>query len=87
MFGKDSAVVKEGRIASTQTLSGTGALRVGFEFIANHVPGDAYVSNPSWGNHHPIIRRCGLNLLEYTYYDPKTRGFNFKGMIQDLKKA
>ncbi len=49
MFGANTACVKEGRTVTCQTLSGTGALRVGFEFIQAHFPCTIYVSNPSWG--------------------------------------
>lgn len=38
LFGADSAAVKEGRIASSQALSGTGALRVAADFIKHFVP-------------------------------------------------
>lgn len=77
IFGKDNKATKEGRIVSSQTLSGTGALRVGFEFIKTHTPNTILVSNPTWGNHHAIINNSGLQYKEYPYYDPKTRGFNF----------
>ena len=49
MFGANTPCVKEGRVVTCQTLSGTGALRVGFEFIQAHFPTTIYVSNPSWG--------------------------------------
>jgi len=34
---------------TSQAISGTGALRVAFEFLAKFLPGDVYVSNPTWG--------------------------------------
>lgn len=33
VFGEDSEAVKSGRIVTVQALSGTGSLRVGFEFL------------------------------------------------------
>jgi aspartate/tyrosine/aromatic aminotransferase len=33
IFGQDSIAIKEDRVVSSQTISGTGALRVAFEFI------------------------------------------------------
>jgi aspartate/tyrosine/aromatic aminotransferase len=65
------------QIVSAQTISGTGALRVGFEFIATHCPTQIYVCKPTWGNHHQIITNSGLKFTEYNYYDAKTRGFDF----------
>lgn len=51
------------------------------------MPGDVYISNPSWANHQAIINNVGLPLYQYTYYDPRTKGLNFDGMISDLRKA
>ena len=50
LFGAENPAVKEGRIVTIQTLSGTGSLRVGFEFLSTYTPGDVYVSKPTWGN-------------------------------------
>jgi hypothetical protein len=39
-------------VATLQSLSGTGSLRVGSDFLAKFLPGTtAYLSNPTWGNH------------------------------------
>ncbi len=63
IFGSDSPLVKEERIAVVQTLSGTGALRVAAEFISMYSPGAlVYISDPSWGNHHTIFRKAGLQV-------------------------
>jgi aspartate/tyrosine/aromatic aminotransferase len=47
--------LKEERVASVQTLSGTGSLRVGFEFLGVYIPRTVYISNPTWLNHKAII--------------------------------
>jgi len=60
IFGEDSQAVKDGRIVTAQALSGTGALRIGFEFLHEWIPSKVLVSNPTWANHHNIIRRSGL---------------------------
>lgn len=63
LFSGVASAVKEGRIAVVQSLSGTGALRVAGEFIAKYNPGTTvYISDPSWGNHHTIFQRCGLQV-------------------------
>jgi aspartate/tyrosine/aromatic aminotransferase len=87
IFGAENPLVKAGKIVTVQTLSGTGSLRVGFEFVKNYIPGDVYVSKPTWGNHHAIIEKAGLKWIEYPYYDDKTRGLNFNGMYDCLKGA
>lgn len=45
---------------------------------------DVYLPKPSWGNHTPIFRDAGTQLKAYTYYDPKTCGFDFKGALDDI---
>ena len=63
-------------IASAQTLSGTGALRVGGEFLTRFFEGAGgktiYLPTPTWGNHIPIFRDAGLTVAQYRYFDKKT---------------
>lgn len=88
-YGKDSAPVKENRIAITQSISGTGALRIGGAFLQRHYPEakTIYLPTPSWGNHTPIFRDSGLEVKQYRYYDKNTVGLDLKGMIEDIKAA
>ena len=55
LFGWDHKDVTSGRVASCQTLSGTGALRVIAEFLKQHRPAPIYVSTPTWGNHNSVF--------------------------------
>ncbi|XP_074644629.1 aspartate aminotransferase, mitochondrial-like [Tubulanus polymorphus] len=86
-FGEDSAPLKEGRNVTTQTLSGTGALRVGAAFFQKFCTDskDFYIPNPSWGNHRAVFTHAGLGVKQYRYYDPKTIGFDFNGAMEDFK--
>ena len=86
VFGADSAAVKEGRIITVQTLGGTGGLRVGGDFLRRTAP-DAtlWISDPSWENHRAVFENAGFKVNTYPYYDAKTRGVNFDGMITALK--
>ena len=65
-------------------MSGTGALRIGFEFVNKYLHAQVYVSNPTWVTHHGIIRNAGLDFVEYPYYDPKTQGLDITGMLNCL---
>lgn len=48
-YGADSSAIKEGRIAVTQSISGTGALRIGGEFLARFYENKTiYVPTPTW---------------------------------------
>ena len=88
-YGEDCAALKEGRIAGVQTLSGTGACRVAGEFYARFLPkGTAvYVSDPTWGNHIPIMELAGLEVRKYRYLDRKTNGLDYEAFLEDVDAA
>ena len=87
-FGADSAAVREDRIATVQSLSGTGALRVGAEFLQTHFTGTkVYISTPTWGNHFKIFGNAGLTTEKYRYWDGAKRGLDLAGMLEDLGNA
>lgn len=74
-------------MAICQSISGTGALRIGTEFLSRFFPNAAkeiYLPAPTWGNHVPIAVDSGLTVKTYRYFDPKTNGLDFAGMKEDL---
>lgn len=85
----NASPLKDHRIASIQSLSGTGALRLGMAFIQRFYPHSrrVYIPNPTWGNHKAIIQHAGLEFQEYTYYDPNTKGLNFEDFIGEIDSA
>lgn len=85
-LGDDSEIVKNGLNATVQGISGTGSLRIGGAFLNAFFPSNktVYLPTPSWGNHTPIFKHSGLEVKSYTYYDPKTCGFDFKGALDDI---
>ena len=74
------------QIAVTQSISGTGALRIGGAFLARFYPYTKaiYLPTPSWGNHTPIFRDSGLEVRNYRFFDKKTVGLDFAGLKEDL---
>ncbi|KAI9208588.1 aspartate aminotransferase [Polychytrium aggregatum] len=94
-YGADSAPLKNGQasepnlIVTSQSLSGTGALRIGGEFLNRFYKGAGgktiYLPTPSWGNHGNIFRDAGLEVKQYRYYDKATKGLDFDGLVEDLK--
>ncbi len=86
LLGKDSTLAAEGRVLTTQALGGTGALKVGADFLRSILP-DAKVaiSDPSWENHRALFERAGFEVVTYPYYDAATRGLNFEGMLEGLR--
>ena len=86
VFGADSPAVKEGRIITVQTLGGTGGLRVGGDFLRRTATeATLWISDPSWENHRAVFENAGFKVDTYAYYDAKTRGVNFDGMLAALK--
>jgi len=88
-YGKDSKPLKENRIAALQSLSGTGACRLATAYFKRFLPeGTAvFIPKPTWPNHKNIIEHSGLKWKEYRYYDSKTKGVDFKGLLEDLEAA
>jgi aspartate aminotransferase len=87
-FGEDSPIIKAKRNATVQSVSGTGALRIGSEFLSKWYPNSkvVYQPSPTWGNHVPIFKFAGVDVKNYRYYDKGTCGFDEKGCLEDLAK-
>ena len=86
LFGADSPLIKDGRVVTAECLGGTGALRVGGDFVRRIEPNvPAAISNPSWENHRGVFEAAGYEVLEYAYFDSKTRGVDFAGMVKSLE--
>ncbi|OZI71807.1 aromatic amino acid transaminase [Bordetella genomosp. 12] len=84
-FGADAAVLRQGRVATIQTLGGSGALRIGADFLkASHPASGAWVSDPTWENHYGLLGGCGIEVQPYPYYDPATGGIALDRMLHTL---
>ncbi|WP_434778083.1 aromatic amino acid transaminase [Neisseria sp. Ec49-e6-T10] len=85
LFGSDHSAVKSERVATVQTLGGSGALRVGADFLYRYFPSSqVWVSDPTWENHVAIFSGAGFKVNSYPYFDDKTGGVNFDGMLQTI---
>lgn len=81
LFGKESPLLAEGKVVTAQALGGTGALKVGADYLKRLLPGaTVYISDPSWENHRAIFETAGFPVDSYPYYDAATRGVNFAAM-------
>jgi aromatic-amino-acid transaminase len=82
VFGANSTARAAGRIATLQTLGGSGALKVGADFLKRYFPGSQmWISDPSWENHRVVFEGSGLTVNTYPYYDEKTGGLKFAEML------
>ena len=87
VFGADSAVIQEKRAITVQAIGGTGALKLGADFLKRFsANAQVWISDPSWENHRALFESAGFTVNNYPYYDPATRGVNFDGMLQALKE-
>lgn len=86
LFGQDHPALKAGRIATIQTIGGSGALKVGADFLKTYFPGsEVYVSNPTWDNHVAIFSGAGFQVKTYPWYDKESNGVKFDELIAKLK--
>ncbi len=85
LFGKDSELLAAGRSVTCQCLGGTGALKVGADYLKRLLPDSTvYISDPSWENHRALFEGAGFLVKDYAYYDAATRGVDFAAMKASL---
>lgn len=86
LFGQGSDLLASGRVITIDSLGGTGGLKVGADYLRRLLPASAVaISDPTWENHRGIFENAGFTVNTYTYYDPKTNGVDFGGMLTSLK--
>ena len=82
LLGDESPLIGEGRIVTIQTLGGSGALKIGADFLHRYFPGsDVWLSDPTWENHQAIFAGAGFKTHYYPYFDPQTKGVKFDEML------
>ncbi|EAW08291.1 putative aspartate aminotransferase [Aspergillus clavatus NRRL 1] len=82
---RQTAVAAQDRISSIQTISGTGANRLGAEFLARHLkPATVWIPDPTWANHFTIWELTGVAVRTYPYYDPDGKCFDYPRTSQLL---
>lgn len=86
LLGADSPLLSSGRLVTAQSLGGTGALKLGADFLYR-LAGKRLVaiSDPSWENHRALFETAGYEVVTYPYYDPATHGLNLQGMLDGIK--
>jgi len=86
VFGAGSAVIQEKRAVTVQAIGGTGALKIGADFLKRFSPdSQVFISDPSWENHRALFESAGFTVNNYAYYDEATHGVNFDGMLASLR--
>jgi aspartate aminotransferase len=72
ILGADSPAFPENRVVAVQTIK-QGAI--------------CLLSKPTWANHKAIFNNVGIEVAEYPYWNPSTRGLDLEGMLGALEKA
>ena len=85
LFGAESPLLVAGRVITTQAVGGTGALKIGADFLKQLQPGAVVaISDPSWENHRALFETAGFPVQNYRYYDAASHDVNRAGMLEDL---
>ncbi|KJZ40730.1 amino acid aminotransferase [Pseudomonas fluorescens] len=85
LFGNDSPLIAAGRVITTQAVGGTGALKIGADFLKKLLPNAVVaISDPSWENHRALFETAGFPVQNYRYYDAATHDVNRAGLLEDL---
>jgi aspartate aminotransferase len=88
VLGTDHVARRDRRARTVQTPGGCGALRVGAELIrAANSSVTVHVSDPTWGNHMPLLGSSGLKLERYPYYDAPSHQLRFEAMLERLERV
>ncbi len=88
IFGAGNEVVASGRACTVQSLGGTGALKVGADFLKSITPNaQVLISEPSWENHRALFEQAGFKVSAHAYYDAANRSVNFAGMKSAIEAA
>ncbi|CAI8808038.1 aromatic amino acid transaminase [Kosakonia quasisacchari] len=85
LFGAEHPVLAQKRVATIQTLGGSGALKVGADFLKRYFPDSGvWVSDPTWENHVAIFEGAGFVVSTYPWYDSATNGVRFDALLEKL---
>ena len=73
----DSVDQSRFRLATVQTLGGSGALKVGADFLASAYPNaKVWMGRPTWDNHVAIFQGAGLDIGWYAHFEDWNTGFD-----------
>lgn len=87
ILGANCPAIAENRVASVQTISGTGANHLAGLFLSRFAKSTIYVSDPTWANHHSIFKNVGLEVKTYPYFDSAHLSINIDGMLEALSNT
>jgi len=88
IFGAGSEIIESKRAVTMHTPGGTGALRIGGDFLVKlQLARRIWVSSPTWANHKAVFQAAGLEIASYPYYDAGGKQLAFDEMTRALEQA
>ncbi|KAI9164138.1 Aspartate aminotransferase [Paramyrothecium foliicola] len=90
VFGEDSDALRSRKVASVQTISGTGVVHIALLFLKRAVPElnkTVYLGTPTWGNYQPMCELVGLEVETYKYYSPEAGGVDWESVLNAVRGA
>lgn len=86
VFGGEAPILQAGRVATVQSVGGSGALKVGSDVLRQLFPRSSVrVSNPTWDNHRAIFEGSGFAVGVYPYFDESTGTVDFNALLECLQ--
>jgi aspartate aminotransferase len=86
IFGADHPLLSSGRVVTVQAPGGTGALRVGADFVKRFLPNaTVWISDPTWPNHPSVFQSAGLKVESYPYFDAANHRVDFEAMMAKVR--
>lgn len=87
LFGAGHPMLLQQRVATIQTVGGSGALKVGADFLNRYFPdSQVWVSDPTWENHVAIFSGAGFKVNSYPYFDNDNLAVKFDQMLATLQQ-
>lgn len=93
IFGDQRSALKDRRIATVQTIGGTGANRIGAAFLRrnlydsdDNIP-TAYLGEPAWGNYRPLFENAGFRVISYEHSARGDTRPNFEAILSSVERA
>ncbi|OAG41879.1 hypothetical protein AYO21_03882 [Fonsecaea monophora] len=89
VFGSGAYRELRHRIASSQSLSGTGSLHLAGALIGNYssLARQVLVPEPTWSNHHLVFSSLGYQVRTFRYYNRDTKTLDIKSYLEALRSA
>lgn len=85
IFGSKGWTEHHARIYGAQSLGGTGAIRLGADFLAQEIGKKVWIPQPTWANHRSVFERAGFTVELLNYYSSTKHGLDKEVYFKQLR--